>query len=74
MDPGDVVAGATGRAGGAAPAGANVTATDQDQERNQRLWWFLLFAGFLVLAVETLIGNRISRAQSVQAQRSSVLS
>jgi hypothetical protein len=74
MDPADVVAGATGRAGGAAPAGANVTATDQDQERNQRLWWFLLFAGFLVLAVETLIGNRISRAQSVQAQRSSVLS
>lgn len=66
MDPNDVVAGATGRAGGAAAAGANATPTDQDQERNQRLWWYLLFAGIVILAVETLIGNRLSRTGSVR--------
>src|SRR4051812_4337350 len=58
MDPQDVVAGATGRAGGAVPPGANVSTTDQDQERSQRLWWYLLFAGLVLLAIETFIGNR----------------
>ena len=66
MDPQEVVAGAMGRAGGAAPAGANVTATDQEQERNQRVWWYLLFAGVVVLGLETLVGNRISRSGPVQ--------
>ncbi len=72
MDPRDVVAGATGRAGGAVVAGANITTTDQDQERNQRLWWYLLFAGLIILALETLIGNRLSLAGPVHAQRPSV--
>ncbi len=65
MEPGDVVAGATGRAGGAA-AGASATATDQEHERNQRLWWYLLFAGFLLLALETVIGNRQSRGGAIR--------
>jgi hypothetical protein len=67
MDPQEVVAGATGRAGGAVPAGANATATDQEHERNQRLWWYLLFAGIVILAVETLVGNRLSRTRPVKA-------
>jgi hypothetical protein len=50
-----------GRADGAAPAGATATATDDEQERTQRIWWYLLFAGVVVLSVETLVGNRISR-------------
>jgi Aerotolerance regulator N-terminal/von Willebrand factor type A domain len=66
MDPQDVVAGATGRAGGAVAEGSNATVTDQDQERNQRLWWYLLFAGIVILAVETFIGNRLSRTGTVQ--------
>jgi hypothetical protein len=66
MDPQDVIAGATGRAGGAVEAGANATATDQEQERNQRIWWYLLFAGVVILAAETFIGNRLSRARTVQ--------
>jgi hypothetical protein len=66
MDPQELVAGATGRAGGAAPAGANQAPTDQEQERNQRLWWRLLFAGLIILGLETLVGNRISRAGPVQ--------
>jgi aerotolerance regulator-like protein/VWA domain-containing protein len=61
MDPQEVVAGVMGRAGGAAPAGANATATAEDQERAQRIWWYLLFAGVVVLSLETLLGNRISR-------------
>jgi hypothetical protein len=66
MDPQDVIAGATGRAGGAVEAGANVTASDQEQERNQRVWWYLLFAGIVILAAETFVGNRLSRARTVQ--------
>ena len=66
MDPREVVAGAMGRAGGAAPAGANVTATDQEQERSQRVWWYLLFAAVVILGLETLVGNRISRSGPVQ--------
>jgi hypothetical protein len=61
MDPQEVVAGAMGRAGGAAPPGTNVTATDAEQERTQRIWWYLLFAGVIVLGLETVLGNRISR-------------
>ena len=61
MDPQEVVAGVLGRAGGAAPPGSNLTATDEEQERSQRIWWYLLFAGVVVLALETVIGNRISR-------------
>jgi len=61
MDPQEVVAAATGRAGGAAAPGTNAVPTDQDHERAQRIWWYLLFAGIVLLAVETLLGNRLSR-------------
>jgi hypothetical protein len=61
MDPQEVVAAAMGRAGGAAAPGTNAVTTDQDHERSQRIWWYLLFAGIVLLAVETLLGNRLSR-------------
>ena len=49
------------RAGGAVPPGANVSATDQEQERNQRIWWYLLFAGVWSSSrSETFIGNRVA--------------
>jgi hypothetical protein len=66
MDPQEVAAGVLGRAGGAAAPGTNVTATDPEQERNQRIWWYLLFAGVVILGLETLVGNRISRSGPVQ--------
>jgi hypothetical protein len=66
MDPREVVAGALGRAAGAAPAGTNVVPTDPEQERSQRLWWYLLFGGVVLLALETLIGNRLSRSGTVR--------
>jgi hypothetical protein len=52
------VAAATGRAG---PAGADVaggTPTDEAQERAQKIWWNLLFAGLILLGVESLVANR----------------
>lgn len=66
MEAADVVAGATGRAGGSAAQGVTAVATDREHERNQRLWWYLLFAGLLLLGLETLIGNRQSRAGALR--------
>jgi hypothetical protein len=39
-------------------------ATPQDQERRQKLWWYLLLGALLLMAVETTISNRLSRATS----------
>ena len=66
MDPEEVAAGVLGRVGGAAAAGTNVAPTDPEHERNQRLWWYLLLAGVVILGLETLVGNRISRSGPVQ--------
>lgn len=68
MDPQDLVAGATGRAGGSAEPAAGTAATDQEHERNQRVWWYLLFGALVLLALEPLVGDRLSRA-SPRAQR-----
>ncbi len=66
MDPEELTAGVMGRVGGAVTAGTNVVATDQEQERNQRVWWYLLFAGVVILGLETLVGNQISKSGPVQ--------
>ncbi|MBA3887197.1 MAG: BatA domain-containing protein [Acidobacteria bacterium] len=64
MDPQDVVAAATGHAGGGTPAGAGAAlVTDADHERPQRFWWYLLFAGVLLLGCETVLSNRLSRVR-----------
>jgi hypothetical protein len=58
MDPQELVAAATGRAG---PAGVDVaggTPTDEAQEHVQRIWWNLLFAGLILLGAETVLANR----------------
>jgi hypothetical protein len=44
----------------AAAAAAPLLPTDREQQ--QSVWWYLLFTAFALLAVETLIGNRISTA------------
>ncbi len=38
------------------------TLTPAQQEQRQRLWWYLLMATLLILAFETAISNRLSRA------------
>jgi hypothetical protein len=57
MDPQEVVAGATGLAGGAAPPGSNATITNEERERSQRVWWYLLFAALLLVVGESLLAN-----------------
>ncbi|CAN5809610.1 BatA domain-containing protein [soil metagenome] len=63
IDPRDVAAAATGKAGGAAAAGSNTTFTLEEQERAQRVWWYLLFAGMLFLAIETVLSNRMGKVR-----------
>jgi hypothetical protein len=58
MDPQEVVAAAMGRAGGSGVIDTPAAPTDQAQESAQRIWWYLLFAGLLLLAVETVVANR----------------
>ena len=58
MDPEEVVAAAMGRAGGAGGTDTPATPTDEAQEAAQRIWWYLLFAGLLLLAGETIVANR----------------
>jgi hypothetical protein len=61
VDPQEVVAGVIGRAGGTATATAAAAATDQEHESTQRLWWYLLFFGVLVLLAETVLSNRLGK-------------
>ena len=60
----ELVAAVTGRAGDAttqAAAAADVSV--EDVEKQQGLWWYLLFAGLLLLAAEMLVSNRLSRQE-----------
>ena len=55
----DVVAAATGRAGGTSSATPELAPSDAAQESAQRIWWYFLFAGLMLLSVETLVANRV---------------
>jgi hypothetical protein len=60
MDPKELLAAVAGRAPGA-PAGlGEARPSDESQAQAQRLWWYLLVAGGLLLAGETLLSNRLS--------------
>lgn len=62
MDPKDLVLAATGSPGGAAGAGAGLPLTPEAQERNQRLWSYLLLAGIVLLGLDTVLSNRMAKA------------
>lgn len=62
-DPQDVAAGATGKAGGGAAPGVNQNVTIEEQERAQRVWWYLLFTGLLLLGLETVLSNRMGHVR-----------
>jgi hypothetical protein len=60
LDPHEIVAAAMGRAGGESGDGPPVPPTDEAQESAQRVWWYLLFAGLLLLGAETVVANRLT--------------
>lgn len=59
MDPNDVAAGATGRAAGSSALPLAQHVTNEERERTQRLWWYLLFAGLILLGSEPLVANAV---------------
>jgi hypothetical protein len=60
MDPAELKARVTAATTGPAGAGANEM-TAEERERRQSLWWYLLGAGLLVLALEAVVANRLPR-------------
>jgi hypothetical protein len=60
IDPREIVAAAAGPAGGGAGSALTATLTPEAQERTQRLWWYLMFAGVLLLGLDTMLSNRLS--------------
>jgi hypothetical protein len=62
VDPADIVA-SVSSSGPTGPAGVNTEApAAETEERAQRIWWYLLFAGILLLAGESWLAHRLSRA------------
>jgi hypothetical protein len=62
IDPKEIVAAATGgSAGGDGTQPNGIPLTAEAREKNQRLWWYLLIAGILLLGVDTLISNRMAK-------------
>jgi hypothetical protein len=61
MDPRELAAAVAGRAAGDIAGLASGRPSDEAQAQAQRLWWYLLVAGGLLLAAETLLSNRLSQ-------------
>ncbi|HEY2434769.1 MAG TPA: BatA domain-containing protein [Vicinamibacterales bacterium] len=60
MDPRELQAAIAGRATGSASGVGEARPSAEAQAQAQRLWWYLLVAGGLLLAGETLLANRLS--------------
>ncbi len=62
IDAKEIVAAATGgSAGGDGSQPNGIPLTPEAREKNQRLWWYLLIAGILLLGVDTLVSNRMAK-------------
>ena len=62
MDPREITAAAVGGETDAAGTQAGVPLTPEAREKNQRLWWYLLVGGILLLGADTLLSNRMAKA------------
>jgi hypothetical protein len=63
MDPKELVAAVTGNGPAGSTQGQDVL-PDEAQELAQRVWWYLLFAGILLLIAETVLAHRYSRVRT----------
>ena len=61
MDPNELVAAVSGN-GTTGSTSAPDVLPDAAQELAQRVWWYLLVAGILLLIAETVLAQRLSRA------------
>jgi hypothetical protein len=61
LDPKELAAAVAGRASGTLGGLGSGRPSDDAQAQAQRLWWYLLVAGGLLLAAETLLSNRLSQ-------------
>jgi hypothetical protein len=61
IDPTEVVAAIAGNSAGNSATSATGPLPDETQERSQRIWWYLLFAGILLLTGESVLAYRLSR-------------
>ena len=61
MDPKELVSAVTGNGTSGSTPDQDVL-PDEAQELAQRVWWYLLFAGILLLIAETVLAHRYSRA------------
>jgi hypothetical protein len=65
VDAAELVASITAREDqgrGEAGGRAVLPGTEQELEKRQAIWWYLLVGGLLLLAAETIFSNRLSRA------------
>ena len=60
MDPQELVSAVTGNGPSGSTSGQDVL-PDEAVELAQRVWWYLLFAGILLLIAETMLAHRLSR-------------
>jgi hypothetical protein len=61
IDPKEIVAAVSASGTAGSSTGPDVL-PDEAQELAQRVWWYLLFAGILLLIAETVLAQRASRA------------
>jgi hypothetical protein len=64
LDPQDVVVAVTSVNGQHQPGSEINAGTPQDQEQRQKVWWYLLLGALLLMGVETMLSNRLSKATS----------
>ena len=62
IEPAEIVSATGGGTPGTAAAANTVPLTPEAREKSQRIWWYLLFAGVLLLGLDTLVSNRLTKA------------
>lgn len=62
MDPKEIAAAATATPAPGQRGPSETPISPEAQERTQKIWWYLLAVGVVLLGVDTVLSNRLSRA------------